>query len=277
MMPHAVTSLWRYPIKSMAGEELLTTQVTARGLVGDRGYALVDRSANKVATVRTWGADLLKYRAEFVGEPQRDSRLPAARITTPESEVLITTHPDIDARLSAALGRRALTLMAQPPSNVLLEVPAGTLSGAYAATTDFPLGGAAPGTFFDYGAVHLIAASTIARLQSAHRTGRIDIRRFRPNIVVETDGEPFLENAWVGRTIALGEEVVLRVTIPCPRCVVTTLAQSDLPRDPAILRTIADLNTRDLGDFGQLPCVGVYADVVRAGTLRHGDTVRVTN
>lgn len=276
-MAYTIKSLWRYPVKSMAGEELATTQVTTRGLAGDRVYALVDRSANKVATLRTWAADLLNYRAQLIAEPTSDAPAPAARITTPPGDVLTTVQADIDTRLSAAFGRD-LALLAHAPAGMLLEVPAGTLAGAYASVTQFPLGSAAPGTFFDYGAVHVIASSTVARLQSAYPDGRLDSRRFRPNIIIENaDGEPFLENAWAGRTLALGEEVVLRATIPCPRCVVTTLPQSDLPRDPGILRTIVKLNTCDHGDFGKLPCAGVYADVVRAGTLRRGDVVRVTD
>jgi MOSC domain-containing protein YiiM len=73
--------------------------------------------------------------------------------------------------------------------------------------------------------------------------------------------------------VAIGEEVVLRITIPCPRCVNMILPQSDLPHDPGILRTIAEHNLCDLGDFGKLPCAGVYADVVKTGTIRRGDTV----
>ena len=78
----------------------------------------------------------------------------------------------------------------------------------------------------------------------------------------------------MGRTLAIGDEVVLRVIIPCPRCISVTLAQDDLPRDPRILRTVAEHNMCDLGDFGTLPCAGVYAEVVKPGTIRSGDTVR---
>jgi len=93
--------------------------------------------------------------------------------------------------------------------------------------------------------------------------------------VVALQGEPqeFVENGWVGRTLRLGSEVRLRVTRPCGRCVMTTLPQSDLPHDPGILRTIAQHNMQDLGEFGTLPCAGVYADVLKPGTIRCGDAV----
>ena len=75
--------------------------------------------------------------------------------------------------------------------------------------------------------------------------------------------------------MAIGAEVVLRATIPTPRCVVTTLPQGDLPQDPGILRTVAQQNLLDLGEFGRSACLGVYADVVKPGVVRRGDTVRV--
>jgi hypothetical protein len=150
------------------------------------------------------------------------------------------------------------------------------LGGVHEKTTEVPLAGGAPaGTFFDYGSVHLVASSTLEHLQSAYAQGRVDVRRFRPNVVIGLDDDPFVENGWAGRTLTLGDEVVLRVSIPCPRCINTTLPQGDLPRDPGILRTIARLNRVDLGDFGTLPCVGVYAEVVKTGVVRRDDVVRM--
>ena len=258
----------------MAGEQVPIAQVTQRGFLGDRVYALVDRSSNRAATVRTWGAPLLSYRCEFLGEPQEDEPAPAVSITAPDGSVFVSNHPDAEERLSAALGR-TLTLMTTAPAGLLVEFPAGTLGGKLSDATEVPLSGAAPpGTFFDYACVHLIATSTIRHLESAYPQGRFDIRRFRPNIVVQTDAETFVENSWAGRTIAIGEEVVLRGSIPCPRCVNTTLPQDNLPHDSGILRTIAQKNLVDLGDFGKLPCAGVYADVVRRGRIRPGDIVQ---
>src|SRR5205807_10311708 len=96
--------------------------------------------------------------------------------------------------------------------------------------------------------------------------GRFEVRRFRPNVVVETaTGEKgFVENAWIGRTLALGDAVRLSITGPCPRCVMTTLPQADLPRDPGILRAAAQHNHAN---------VGVYADVIEGGAIRRGDPV----
>ena len=264
--------IWRYPVKSMAGEEISCARVTPRGLLGDRVYALVDRASNRAVTARQAVA-LFNYRSQFLTEAELDTPSPAVRITSPDGRTLTTTDPDIDGHLSGALGRD-LTIMTTAPVGLLVEFPAGTLGGKFIDATEVPLAGAAPpGTFFDYACVHLIATSTIDHLQGAYPQGRFDVRRFRPNVVIRSQGEPYIENSWAGRTLAIGNEVVLRVSIPCPRCVHTTLPQGDLPHDPGILRTIAQHNRRDLGDFGTLPCAGVYADVVKPGIIRRGDAV----
>jgi class 3 adenylate cyclase/uncharacterized protein YcbX len=274
---HCIESLWRYwryPVKSMAGEEISTAEVTARGILGDRVYALVDRSSNRAAVVRTWAAELLGYYPRFEQEPEPDSPVPDLQIALPGGSTIGTADSDINVRLSADLGRE-LTLTVTSPPGLLIELPAGTLGGAMSEVTEVPMGGGAPsGAFFDYGCVHLIATSTIAHLQQAYPEGRFHIRRFRPNVVVRSQAEPFVENSWVGRTLAIGDDVVLGITMPCPRCSTVTLPQPDLPRDPRILRTIAEHNTQDLGEFGALPCAGVYADVLEAGTIRTGDAIQ---
>jgi uncharacterized protein YcbX len=126
----------------------------------------------------------------------------------------------------------------------------------------------AAGTFFDAAAVHLLTTATLDRLRELYPEGRFEVRRFRPNVVVACGPEArgFVEQGWVGRTLALGPEVRLHVAGPCPRCVMTTLPQADLPPDPGVLRTAA----RHAGGH-----VGVYARVLQGGTLRRGDAVRV--
>lgn len=114
----------------------------------------------------------------------------------------------------------------------------------------------------------MLRTATIDRLRELYPQGRFEVRRFRPNIVLQpaTAEKGFVENAWVGHTLVIGDAVRLSVTGPCPRCVMTTLPQGDLPRDPGILRTAAQQNQAN---------VGVYAAVVRGGTIRRGDPVRI--
>ena len=87
----------------------------------------------------------------------------------------------------------------------------------------------------------------------------------------------FVENDWVGRELAIGDEVRLRVSDPTPRCSMPTIAQNDLEKDPKILRTIVEHNTLPvpLLDDEMLPCAGVYAFVVRGGTVKRGDALRL--
>jgi uncharacterized protein YcbX len=262
-----VVSLWRYPVKSMQGEELNTSAVTERGLLGDRVFALVAAADGKVASAknpRKW-PHLFDCRAAFA-QPLRDASLPAVRITLPDGTTLSSDQPDRDQALSAALGR-PVSLCGSAPAQPVLEEYWPDLDGLpyRDAVTDEVM---PQGTFFDLATVHLLSTATLDRLRELYPQGRFEVRRFRPNVVVACDsGESgFVEQGWLGRTLALGDEVRLQVTGPCGRCVMTTLAQADLPRDTGILRTAVQ-HAR-----GQ---VGLYASVVRGGRLRRGDAVRL--
>jgi uncharacterized protein YcbX len=131
--------------------------------------------------------------------------------------------------------------------------------------TDFAL---PPGTFFDCATIHLLTTATLNQLRDFYPQGRFEVQRFRPNLVVDPVGGElgFAEDAWIGHTLAIGDEVRLHITGPCGRCVMTTLAQRELPKDTDILRTTVQHHQ------GQ---VGVYAAVVRGGTIHRGDRVRL--
>ena len=268
----SVVGLWRYPVKSMMGEELNAAEVTDRGLVGDRRFALVDASTGKVAGAknpRKWG-NFFDFRAAYVEPPQRESKLPAVRLTLPDGTVVTSEQPDLAQVLSRALGREVAFAEAQhdgESSGVQAEEYWPDMEGLeYRDTvTEWEL---PAGTFFDLAVVHLLTTATIERLRALYPEGRFEVRRFRPNIVVATgpDQQGFVENDWIGHTVAIGEEVRLRITGPCPRCVMTTLPQGDLPKDAGILRTAAQNNQAN---------VGVYADVVQGGTVHRGNNVTV--
>ena len=264
----SVVSLWRYPVKSMMGEELNATEVTERGLLGDRAYALVDSFDGKVATAknpRKWPR-LFDFRANFI-EPARASvKLSPVRITLPNSTTVTSDDGDLNQILSKALDRE-VTLGAAQHGAVNAEEYWPDMEGLdhRDTVTDFTL---PEETFFDCAMVHLLTTATLDRLHELYPQGRFEVRRFRPNIVVQpASGEKsFAENVWVGHTLAIGDEVRLNITGPCGRCVMTTLAQGNLSMDPGILRTAAQHNQVN---------VGVYAAVVRGGTIRCGDPVRI--
>ena len=265
----SVASLWRYPVKSMMGEELNAAELTKGGLLGDRAYALVDSSDRKVATAknpRKWPA-LLGFRAALTGVPRFGSRMPPVRITLSDGTVLDSGQPDAGQVLSRVL-QREVTLSTSPGRGTdTSEEYWPDMEGLEHrdTVTDF---GLPEGTFFDCAFVHLLTTATLDRLRLLYPEGRFEIRWFRPNIVVETggSGKDFVENAWIGKIVALGDAVRLSITGPCPRCVMTTLPQGDLPRDLGILRTAAQHNGAH---------VGVYASVVQGGQVRRGDSVRL--
>jgi uncharacterized protein YcbX len=274
-----VVSLWRYPVKSMMGEELNAAEVTERGLLGDRAYALVDSSNGKVASAKNpkkWPR-LFDFRAAFAGDLRVGAEMPPVRITMPDGAIVTSEHVELDETLSRVL-KRDVTFNAANREHGDSSVVA--LAGAWTpqaeeywpdmdgldyrdTVTDFELPG---GTFFDCAVVHLLTTSTLDRLRELYPQGRFEVRRFRPNVVAQTleDRKDFIEDAWIDRTVAIGEDVQLRITGPCPRCVMTTLPQADLPKDPGILRAAAQNNHAN---------VGVYASVVSGGTIRRGDVI----
>src|SRR5207248_3228085 len=207
----------------------------------------------------------------YVEPPKSGSKLPAVRMTLPDGTLVTSEQPDLAQVLSRALGREVAFAEAQgdgeSPERQAEEYWPDMEGLDYRDTvTEWEL---PAGTFFDLAIVHLLTTATIDHLRELYPQGRFEVRRFRPNIVVSTepDARGFVENDWIERTVAIGDEVRLRITGGCPRCVMITLPQSDLPRDAGILRTAAQHNQAN---------VGVYADVIAGGTIRRGDQLTLT-
>jgi len=136
------------------------------------------------------------------------------------------------------------------------------------------VGLAAPGAMLDLAAVHLLAESTLRMLSSEHPAGDWDPRRMRPNILVAGD-ESADEVQWLGCHLRFGAEAVVHIVGRTPRCVMTTLPQPGLRRDPDILRTIAAVEATSTRSSGEFDCAGWYADVIRPGAVRTGDPIRI--
>lgn len=263
-----VVSLLHYPVKSMQGEELNSAWLTPRGLLGDRSFALISSEDGKVVSAknpRKW-PNMFEFRACYVEPPRPERVLPPVRITLPDGMTVGSDQDDADEILSRCLGR-AVSLQTEVPVAPQLEEywPDMEELDRRDTVTDESM---PAGTFFDLAPVHLLSTATLEALQEAHLRGRFEVRRFRPNLVIRLD-DPlpgFVENGWIDRVLAFGPEVQLKITGPCPRCVMTTLAQADLPADPQILRTAARQNRAH---------VGVYASVLRGGLIRRGDALRI--
>jgi len=265
-----ITTMWRYPVKSMLGEQVDEARLGSAGLAFDRGLALLDVTTGLVATAkhpRLW-RDLLMYSAVV-----DDTRV---LITSPAGWTVDALAPGVDEMLSSGLGR-AVHVSSERPDAATVERPdprdvldQGVEAAVPAATLE--IGQGSPGaTFVDYAPVHVITSATLDEIGVGHI-------RYRPNLVVETPPgtTPFVENDWVGRELHVtgrGRATVLRVSLPTPRCAVPTLEHGPLGRAPHAVRALMTANQVDVPGFGVLPCAGAYAEIVRGGVIRVGDEV----
>jgi uncharacterized protein len=261
-------SVLRYPVKSMLGEELKAALVTERGLLGDRAYALLDRETGKVVSSknpRRWPT-LFKFKAELMDLDDMRERIPPVMITLPNGTRVSSEQADVDRVLSYALDRE-VSLRSQVPERAQLEQywpDVENLAHREAVTEEeMP-----PDGFFDGEVIHILTTATLDKLHSLYPEGRFEPSRFRPNLVVAPapTGAGFVENSWIGRTIAIGDQVRLHILRPTARCVMTTLAQGDLPRDIGILKTAVHANEAK---------VGVYATVRHGGVIQRDDPVTI--
>jgi uncharacterized protein YcbX len=284
-----IRTLWRFPVKSMLGERLDAAELSEGGVLGDRAYAVRDRETGKVASAKhpkLW-PNLFGCRAAFVEPPRPGDDPPPVRIELADGSSVTSDAPDVDAALSRFFGREVeLARAAQngytidqyhpdeenyDPEGHRDEVVESRLGAAFFNDRGLP-SVVAEGSFFDLFPLSVLTTSSLDQLSELEPGSRFDARRFRMNLIVDTPARGFVENEWPGRTLVIGDEVKLGVALPDPRCVMPSLAQDDLPRDPGILKALAKHNRIDVA--GSLyPCAGVYAVAQATGTVRQGDSV----
>lgn len=281
-----IGELWRYPVKSMQGERVAVSEVTEAGLAGDRAYAVVDAESGRVGSAkhpRLWG-ELLRCQARYLSDPAGPGPAPIG-IRLPDGTETGSDDPAVHDRLSALFGRTVRLTTVAPDGNSYLAVwPDGVMPDEYLAQVAIPAdedegaltqlanaAAAPPGTFFDVAALHVVSVATLRRLGELQPAGRFQVARFRPNVVLDGESLPFAENEWTGLTLALGGQATASVLLPTMRCIMTTLAQADLPRDPGILRAVSRHNRVDIPGLGRWSCVGAYAGVTGRGVVAAGD------
>ena len=289
----SVGRLWQYPVKSMQGVEVDEVLIGPGGVAGDRAYGFVDVESGRLASAkrpRRFGP-LLDCRATFLSPPVEDGDSPPIEVTFPDGTVVRTDGDDgveLTRRTAELLGRE-VQLISTAPEGIALDELIPQMDGlgenaldAMATEPDsdgdsfipIPAAMAAPGTLLDLAAMHVLATSTLRRMADAHPEGVWDPRRMRPNILIDDSAEPGDEDEWLGCDLHIGEQVVVHIVGPTPRCVMTTLAQPGLAKDSAVLKTVARLNMKEMGALGQFPCAGSYAEVVSPGVVRRGDPIR---
>ena len=281
-----VTALYRYPVKSMLGESLSHATLTERGVLGDRAYAVLDTETNMVASAKVpkrWAA-ILGFSARFVTEPVAGEEPPPVEITFPDGRTHRSDEEGIDKALSDVFGRD-VTLITTPREGTAFEELWPEINGlapdqfitdttgrhedSGEAISKLDLAGAAnvPGTFFDLSCLHVLTDATLDTLRGLAPDATFDVRRYRPNIVLGGEAEGFVENDWPGTTMAIGGSRV-QFSFATMRCVMTTIAQDDLPADADTLRTIAKNNRIEIPQVGGVwACAGVYAEVAGTGEI----------
>jgi uncharacterized protein len=277
-MRATVSVIHRFPVKSMAGESVHTTELDRLGIAGDRRWALRDATSGKIISAKqpSVGRALLGCSARLV-DVSTTAHSPDVIITVDGEDLTSMDRSAVDQRLTELLGR-PVSLVSAGTSSEVYESYWPSIDDDLAlndVTIDLAIaGGAAARTFVDLAPLHILTTTSLARLQRLAPDSLIDVARFRPGLLLDLDEavDDFVENGWADRQVQLGS-AVLRFGAASPRCVMTTLAQPGLPDDKSVLQTLATHNRRDFGGFGNFACLGVYAEVVEPGTVTVGDFV----
>lgn len=243
-----MAALHRYPVKSMQGLEVDRVAVGPKAIEGDRRRACIDEGTGKIMSAKRFGK-LLEASADDDG------------ITLPGGRRLAYGADEVDQVLSGWMGRR-----------VRLEEASPATERSYEMTFDPPNDDAEyyeipspPGSYLDLAGVHLLSTATLAGGEAAYGDLDWDVRRFRPNVVVEGPDEPFAEDAWCGSTLTVGG-VRLAAQQPTVRCAMPLRGQPGLQRQPRLFDALSALHNNHLG---------TYLDIVEPGEIRVGDEVAI--
>jgi hypothetical protein len=302
-----IREIWRYPVKSMGGEKLDSCSVELSGLCGDRYWALRDEAAGEIRGAKylpmLMQCSSRYCEQPMAGKiPHVDINLPDGTCISsrdPNVNACLSKLLERDVTLvplmpasNKAYYRRAQVgswLMGQLGRSPILRRYIGsfiryaklddTARQLLSREPDEPLPDfslfpselfeftSPPGTYFDAFPIHLLTTASLKEMQRLNPAATWDVRRFRPNFLIETqeDAQGLIEANWSSRTLRLGQ-VGLKCSIPTVRCGMTTHAQASLPQDSTVLRTIVREADQNLG---------IYANVIHPGQVVVGDEVEL--
>ncbi|HEV7397442.1 MAG TPA: MOSC N-terminal beta barrel domain-containing protein [Pyrinomonadaceae bacterium] len=303
MIIGTVKQIWRYPVKSLAGETLDSCEVVTGGIPGDRGWAFRDEKTREITNGK-YIPLLMQTSARYREEPD-NNKVPHVVMKFADGSTIASDEPNLNTRVSKQLGREVTLWLLQPASNkahyrraslvsrlvgfkliqnqlprilrmknVQTQVremfsreagePIPDLTTLPVELLEFT---SPPGTYFDAFPIHVMTTASLRAMSEFNGRAAWDVRRFRPNFLIETNDEVagLPEAGWSGRTLRLGS-VDLKCELPTVRCGMTMQAQAGLPKDPSVLRSIVKHAEQNLG---------AYASVSAPGSIRLGDAVEL--
>ena len=231
----AITEIWRYPVSSIGGERLTAAEVNESGIAGDREWCLVDAATQSPAAPEKEA----RWRPALMLTSRLDGVAPS--IAFPDGDVFSVTDTVLPRRLEAHFSFPVHVLPISPRDGF----------------------GACAEPRYVRSPIHIATNASLKHLAALADRAEMDVRRFRPNVLVETDTQGFVEDKWLERSLCMGT-VRLRCVDRAKRCGMTLLAQPDLIEDPEVLRATVRHNQRTLG---------VYCDVSKTGRVECGDTL----
>ncbi|MFD1020736.1 MOSC domain-containing protein [Thalassobacillus hwangdonensis] len=232
-----LNEITRHPVKSMTGEVVTSTHVMPYGLYGDRSHAIKDLSRTDKYLTITQFQKLAKYRAEFTGDESME-KYPPVKVTTPSGEKVMWEGQAWLKEIETQ-SKRSLSKVQYEPRHV----PLGAIEEEH---------------------VLIVTDASIEKLKDIWGQ-EADHRRFRPNLLISLEKkEPFIEDAWFGKTLRIGDEVELQVLRHCERCMIITVDPENAERDPELLKKIVERRNNHFG---------VYAKVLKTGKIHAGDEV----
>ncbi|AQT79998.1 sulfurase [Mycolicibacterium litorale] len=283
-----ITSIWRYPVKSMLGERLPEAQIGELGLHADRTWAVRDTETDVTTSAKRLPG-LLWCTARYAQNPPPEAgpgHAPEVIIGFPDGTEVSSSDPAVHQQLSRYLDH-SVELRALPPidQREQYRAPMATktdLRAIFGLDDDEPLPDlsmfpvrklaeisryATPvGSYVDAYPVHIVTEQSLATMAGLAPGSDFDIRRFRPTIVVDSPSESaHPEWDWCGGTVH-APDAELQPLIPTIRCVMPSHEQPELKRDREITRTIAAHSRR---------CLGVYGNVIRSGRIAEGDVLQL--
>ncbi|MBT4703398.1 MAG: MOSC domain-containing protein [Rhodospirillaceae bacterium] len=285
-----VSEIWRYPVKSMQGERLETAEITSHGVRYDRGWAVRDEASGNIRGAKNI-AGLMHCAARYL-DGTNAGLVPHAEITLPDGTVVNTDDSQVSKLLSEALGREITLHPLQPAEaeehyrrqsaktdfteaegrrrlGLLDDEAMPDLSSdkprLQAVVKEFRAFNTPRGTYFDAFPLHILTEASLRYLSDLLPEAQIDVRRFRPNILLGDDAGLSLpvEFDWVDSVLSVGP-VRLSVEWETVRCVMTTREHAGLPRASQIMRTLVRNTKQNLG---------IYSDVMVEGEIKVGDVV----